>query len=133
MISSTDRYIIPSEKAQRFHYRFVYFRQSAMLLHGYDYKNFAPSWNTVFYEILINNTPYVKKNFDRRHFIENKGMPPPAHLLLDQIGEISSSFQPFHLLQPPVSVPMVSTILDKEIAHRTILPLWLLAFLVLTS
>jgi len=64
-----------------------------------------------------------RKNFDRRHFIENKGMPPPAHLLLDQIGEISSSFQPFHLLQPPVSVPMVSTILDKEIAHRTILPL----------
>ena len=64
-----------------------------------------------------------RKNFYRRHFIESKGMPPPAHLLLDQIGEIPSSFQPFHLLQPPVSVQWSATILDKEIALRIILPL----------
>jgi len=70
----------------------------------------------------FSSTTYVKKTLTKGFSVENKGMPPPADLLLAQI-EIPSSFQPFHLFQPPVAVPMVSTIFDKEIAHRIILSL----------
>jgi hypothetical protein len=74
-------------------------------------------------QILINHTPYFKKPLIEGFSFENKGMPPPADFLLAQIGELPSSFQPFYLLQPPVSVPTVSTIFYEEIAHRKFLPL----------
>jgi len=78
------------------------------------------------YSFLRNSRqPYTihHKTFDRRWVFENKGMPPPADYLLAQMGKFPSSSQLFPFLQPPVSVPMVSTIFDEEIAHRITLPL----------